>query len=94
MRQSICDVTTRRGAKPQLLWKSNKYYIFLCVCVRTHASAYGYERASACMCFYVWVWVHGRVPLARGALLNRHATRVRHIVCGLSGSTLFVDIVS
>jgi hypothetical protein len=31
---------------------------------------------------------------ARVALLIRHATRMRRIVCGLSGSTTFSDIIS
>jgi hypothetical protein len=28
------------------------------------------------------------------ALLIQHATRMRHIICGLSGSTTFIDIIS
>jgi hypothetical protein len=39
------------------------------------------------MCGYVCLHGHGRV-----ALLIQHAKRVRHIVCGRSGSTTFFDV--
>ena len=35
------------------------------------------------------VWGHGRV-----ALLIQHETRISHIVCGLSGSTKFLDLTA
>ena len=74
--------THNRGAftNPFLPWKSNKYYIFLCVSVRVRVS--GCARALACDC-------------ARVVLLIEHATRMRHIaICSPSGSTIFFDIIS
>ena len=65
----------------------NKYYIFLCA----RASVGEGMRIRACIrvCLCVWVRGRGRVHVA---LLNQYATRRRHIVCRLSGSTSFIDI--
>jgi hypothetical protein len=71
--------------KSRLLCNSSKYYTFLCrrVCV--------YE------CIRVRAWARPRVSVgaqalrracACVALLIQHATRMRHTVRGLSGSTI------
>ena len=51
---------------------------------------------SVRVCVSVWAWVHvsGRVFSAHIALLIQHATRIRHIVCGPSGSTIFFNIMN
>jgi predicted GNAT superfamily acetyltransferase len=64
-----------------LPWRSNKYYIFsLCVLVRVCVG----NRARGRM--------HVR---ARVALLTQNARRMRYIViCDLSGSAIFFDIIT
>jgi hypothetical protein len=37
-RQCTCNVTLRRVRKSLLPWKSNKYYLLICVCVRARAT--------------------------------------------------------
>jgi hypothetical protein len=58
-----------------LPWKSNNYYIFVCVCV--------------CMWVSVLACVHMCV-----ALLMYHAMHHHIVICSLSGSTIFFDIIS
>jgi hypothetical protein len=41
-KQSTCNVTKRRVYEPLLLWKSNKYYTFLCAPVNIYQSARRY----------------------------------------------------
>ena len=36
--QYTYNVTLRRVRESLLPWKSNKYYIFVCVCVRVHVA--------------------------------------------------------
>ena len=59
-------ITKHRRFRESLLpWKSNKYYIL--VCVRALECVFSGEWACACACVHV-------------ALLIQHATRMRHIV--------------
>ena len=64
---------------------------YLCVCVCVFARARIGEdmrvRGSVCVAARARAW-------ARVILLVKHATRSRHIVCGLSGSTTYLDITS
>jgi hypothetical protein len=54
-------------------------------------------RVRACVreCVCVWGGARARAcAFARVALLIRHEKGIRHIVCDLSGSTTFFDIIS
>ena len=64
--QCAYNVTLRRVRESLLTWKSDKYYIFVCVRARP---AYLCPGRWACVCACVHV-----------ALLIQHATRMRHIV--------------
>ena len=69
--------------KPLLLWKSNKSCVFRCLCASALVRAgVGVDvRALACACACV-------------ALLIQQET-LRHIaICGLSGSTIFFNVIS
>jgi hypothetical protein len=51
-------------------------------------------RGKGCLCAWVRAYVGARArrrvhTRARVPLLIQHATRMRHIACGLSGSTIF-----
>ena len=61
------NVTLRSVTESLLLWKSDKYYLLVCVCARVRACVY--SGAWACACAYVHV-----------ALLTPHAKCMRHIV--------------
>jgi hypothetical protein len=56
-----------------------KQNVFLCVCVR--ACVYVVARAQACAC-------------ERAALIIQHSTSHHIVICGLSGSIIFFDIIS
>jgi hypothetical protein len=67
-------------------------YLFVCVCARVseckRVRAWGARVGMA-------VGTRARVyAAARVVLLIQNATRMRHIVHGLSGSTIFVDFMS
>jgi hypothetical protein len=77
--------------KPLLPWKSNKCCIFLCVCVCAH----GWVSARACVRVCEYVDVRARMcACARVALLMQYATSSHILICGLSGSAVFFDIIS
>ena len=78
-RQCTYNVTLRRLHETIVAVESNKYYIFLCVRVCARASTHIQARTCAC---------------ARVGLLIKYATRRRHIVCVLSGSTRLFNIIS
>jgi hypothetical protein len=63
-----------------------------CVCVRERESVVC-VRVCVCVCVGGWVGARPRAcACAYVALLIQYATRRRHIVCVLSGSTTFLDI--
>ena len=64
--------------KPLLQWKSNKYYLCVYVCAEEEVGVNAGARACAC---------------ARVALILQYKMHMRHIVFGLSGSTIFFDII-
>ena len=69
--------------KPLLLWKSSKYYIFVCACTSL-------ARARACVC----VWGGGGC-LRAGSLSNPACSVLPIAICGLYGcNTLFDSNVS
>jgi hypothetical protein len=82
----------------------NITYLCVCVCVRACACVCACVRARVCACVRVCVcvcvcvgrWVHGRGPVfaKRVALLIQHATRRHVVICGLSDSAVFFDIIS
>ena len=79
-----CNITLRRvGVSTLAVEKHKVLHYSVCVC----ACARGWVHAC------VWVCVRARA-WARVALFNQKATRGRHIICGLSGSTTFFDIIS
>jgi hypothetical protein len=56
-RQCAYNVTIRRVRESLLVWKSNKYYIFVCVCPRARGSG----RMHACVCVCVCMGgLHGK----------------------------------
>ena len=71
-------ITQHWGAVTKTLfpWKSNKYYIFLCVCVclRVHAHQWGHAYASIHQCACMWAgewWCKGiRMCLCACSLTN------------------------
>ena len=79
---------TSRGFQETIVAVENQYYVFLCVCVcvgapacvRPGGSGVG-ERVRACAYAHV-------------ALLIQHVRRRHIVICGLSGSTIFFDIIS
>ena len=78
--------TNTNGKKLFLPWKSNKYYIFLCVCVCVCGGEVMVpRRMGVCIC----------VRTCRLAYppCNAHAS-YSIVICGLSGSTIFFDIIS
>ena len=81
------DVTLRRVRESLLPWKSNKYYLLVCVRMGARTCVHmGTRGAWACVCTYVHI-----------ALLIQHATRMRHIVTSLlapSVSTKCFDVIS
>jgi hypothetical protein len=64
-------------------WESNGYYIFL----RVRASV----RARICVLLGTRAQAYACASIA---LLIQHATRRNIAICGLSGSTIFFDIIS
>ena len=78
------------STKPYLLWKFIvllHYITYFSVCVWVRM----------CACDFMRVGVNARsraCGFVRVALFSQHATRIRHIVCGLSGFTTFFDIIS
>jgi hypothetical protein len=67
-RQCTYKVILRRFRESLLQWKSNKYYISVCVCLR----ACGYPSAWACSCVCMHL-----------ALFIQYAIRMRHNVTSL-----------
>jgi hypothetical protein len=79
----MCNVTLMHIHKTTVAMEINKYYIFLCVCVCV--------RARACVC----VGAQARAcACVRVGFLIQYATHRCHIVCVLSGSTIFFYIIS
>ena len=58
--------------------KQEVLHISLCVCVDEWVGVGVVTRTRVCAC-------------ARVALLIQHATRICHVFCGLSGSTIFLQ---
>ena len=82
------NVTRSAFTKPLLLWKSDKYYILLCVlahgCLRVGACAHGrrHMRMGVGMC-------------ARACILTQNSKGIRQIITySLSGSATFFGITS
>jgi hypothetical protein len=75
------NVTLRHVRETLLLWKSNKYYIFLCACIDGCAQVCGNEHVCVCACGFTH------------PACNAHASYYI-IMCGLSGFTMFFDIIS
>ena len=68
-----------------------KSITYFCVCVYARARALGWVRA----CVYVGVGAQAwACAYTRVALLIQHAPRRHIVICGLSGSTTFFDIIS
>ena len=76
--QCTYNVTLRCVLELLLPWKSNKYYLLICVCVLAGILARG-----ACACVYMHV-----------ALLIHHATPYCDVICSPPVSTTFFDIIS
>ena len=62
-------------------------------------------RISVCVCARACVWVCGEVPGRVGVFMSMHACSVAYptfkahapycdVICGLSGTTTFFDIIS
>ena len=68
-RQCTYNAIMRCVRESLLLWKSNIYYIFVCVRAR--------ERVGACRCPSAWQWARA---YTRVTLLIQNVTRMRHIV--------------
>ena len=68
------------------------YIIFPCVCVRARPRALGDSHMRARV--GVFIGALAGVCLLHVDLFTQYATRRRHIVCILSGSTKFFDIIS
>ena len=78
--------------KPLLPWKSNNYYIFLCVRARARVAEIMRVRAGVSVCVCGWVGVDARAR-ACACLRIYFATRRRHIVFRvLSGSLKFLTL--
>jgi hypothetical protein len=103
--QCTYDVTLRCLHETIVAVESNKYYIFLCVCVR--ACVVGTRAGEdmlmstcvlcVCVCAYARASTHTQArtcACARVGLLIQYATRRRHIVRVLSGSTRLFEIIS
>ena len=69
--QCTYKVMLRRVYESLLSWKSNNYYIFLCVCTRVRANALMRACMRACGCPDAWACV---------ALLIQHAKRINYSV--------------
>jgi hypothetical protein len=81
-RQCTHNVILRRVYETIVAWKSKKYYTFLCVCV--------------CVCVGgVVVSTRTRAyAFARVALIIQHVAFRHIVICGVSDSTIFFDIIS
>jgi hypothetical protein len=66
--------------------KQNYIFLFVWVCKRA--------RADECMRVCAWGSQEQACDFARVALFIQHENTMRHIVCGFSGSTTFLDIIS
>jgi hypothetical protein len=80
-RQCTYNVTLRRVCKSLLPWESRKYYIFVCVCVRVCPGAWACVCARMHACSVAYPAWNSHVPNC-------------DVICGLSVSTTFCDIIS
>jgi hypothetical protein len=77
-RQCMYNVKLRRVRESLLQWKSNKYYLLVCVCVRACVRA----------CVHLSNRARGRVHAHKHvALIIQHAKRIRHIVTSFVASS-------
>jgi hypothetical protein len=86
-RQCTYNVTMRRFRESLLPWKSNKYYIF--VCVRADVRVY----VRMWLPGSVGVWMLLRAYRLAYPACNSHPPRC-DVICGPNGSTVFFNIIS
>jgi hypothetical protein len=67
--RNVQENRTSAFTKPLLLWKSNKYYILVCVCAFARVCMVGWPEEWACVSASMHV-----------ELIIQHAMRLRHIV--------------
>jgi hypothetical protein len=79
------DVTLRRAYEFLLPWKNNKYHIFVCVCVcvcaRMLLPGHMGVYMRVCACSFGYPKCFSYAPYC-------------DVICDLSGSTIFFDVIS
>ena len=79
------NVTLRRVHKTIVAWKSNKYYIFVCVCMLERACVRAPGRVVVC----IRIRAYNLANPARNAYAP-----CCDVICGPSVSTIFLGIMS
>ena len=88
-KSGIALVILKRAGESLLPWKSNKYYVFVCVRVRAPA------RVRACGCLNAWACTCSFACVCSVAYpaCNAYAPYC-DVIFGTSGSTMFFDVIS
>jgi hypothetical protein len=89
----MCNVTSKCFDENMFAVKSNKYYIFVSVWVSAREDRRVRARVRVCGGGRVVGAQAQACACARVGLLIEYATRRRHVVCVLSGFTIFFDII-